>query len=63
MATYDQRNAEDLRTYEEAICRVEDDYCAGDLDEGNYLMQRAYLLQRILLLRELLNEPVQQDSA
>lgn len=63
MATYDQRNAQDLRAYEEAICRVEDDYEAGDLDEQDYLMQRAYLLQRILLLRELLDEPVVRDSA
>lgn len=63
MATYDQRNTHDLRAYEEAICRVEDDYQAGDLDEGDYLMQRAYLLQRILLLRELLSEPAERDSA
>lgn len=63
MATYDERNAHDLRSYEEAICRVEDDYAAGDLDEQDYWMQRAYLLQRILLLRELLEEPIVRDCA
>ncbi len=60
--TYDQRNAHDLRAYEEGLCRVEDDWQAGDLSEQDYLLQRAYLLQRILLLRELL-EPIERDSA
>lgn len=63
MATYDERNAHELRAYEEAICRVEDDYHAGDLSEQDYWMQCAYLLQRILLLRELLEEPIAQDCA
>ena len=63
MATYDQRNAEALRTYEQALARVADDYAAGDLDERDHNLQRAYLMQRILLLRELLSEPVERDSA
>lgn len=61
--SYDQRNAHALRAYEEGLCRVEDDYQAGDLDERDYLMQRAYLLQRILLLKELLSEPIESDMA
>ncbi len=63
MPTYDQQNAADLRAYEDALGRVQDAYAAGDVDERDFNLQRAYLIQRILLLRELLETPIERDSA
>lgn len=61
--TYEKRIAEDLRTYQEALERLYDDYQAGDVDEQDYAMRRAYLTQRIKLCEELLEQPAERDCA